>query len=258
MIRSAWKRLVGDRGAALPSGDQSSQQPAPPSGAAAPPPLPRSAYKAVWNQLSDTESRAKMHVVGSEREEDFSATAEETLAALMSTVGVRPDDTILEIGCGVGRVGSVLAPRCREWIGCDVSSNMIAHTRARLQQFPNVRAVEISGYDLQPIADQSVDLVYCTIVFMHLDEWDRYNYVLEALRVLRPGGRIVIDNFSICSDAGWEVFEIHRRFPPAERPSHISKSSTPQELETYLRRAGFADVQGRTDGSIVRYWGIKP
>jgi len=67
MIRSAWKRLVGDRGAALPSGDQSSQQSAPPSGAAAQPPLPRSAYKAVWNQLSDTESRAKMHVVGSER-----------------------------------------------------------------------------------------------------------------------------------------------------------------------------------------------
>ena len=246
MFRSALKRLIG-------------VAPTPPS--APPPPAPappRSAYKAVWNGLSDTETRAKMHVIGSEREEDFRATGEETRAALASSVGIRPDDTILEIGCGVGRVGQVLAPLCKEWIGCDVSSNMIAHARARLQPFRNVRLVEISGYDLQPIPDQSIDVVYCTIVFMHLDEWDRYNYVLEAFRVLRPGGRISIDNFSLCSDAGWEVFEIHRKFAPADRPPHMSKSSTPDELETYLRRAGFEQVQGRTEGQIVRYWGVKP
>jgi hypothetical protein len=94
---------------------------------------------------------------------------------------------------------------------------------------------------------------------MHLDEWDRYNYVLEAARILRPGGRVFIDNFSICSDEGWAVFETHRTlFPPGARPPHISKSSTPQELETYLRRAGFTDVQGATQGQLVRYWGVKP
>jgi hypothetical protein len=93
---------------------------------------------------------------------------------------------------------------------------------------------------------------------MHLEEWDRYNYVLEARRVLRPGGRVYIDNFSLCADEGWQVFETHRTaFPPMQRPAQISKSSTPQELETYLRRAGFEDVQGRTDASIVRYWGLK-
>jgi ubiquinone/menaquinone biosynthesis C-methylase UbiE len=222
-------------------------------------PLPRSAYKSVWNSLGDTESRAKMHVVGSEREEDFDNTGAETRDILVSTVGIRPDDTVLEIGCGVGRVGKVLAPICREWIGCDVSGNMIAHARRRLQSLPNVKLVEISGYDLAPIPDASVDVVYCTIVFMHLDEWDRYNYVLEARRILRPGGRVFIDNFSICSDEGWAVFETHRTlFPPDRRPSHISKSSTPQELETYLRRAGFVDVQGATQASIVRYWAIKP
>lgn len=245
MFRRVLKRLVGS-------------PPPPPAPPPPAPPKPRSAYKAVWNELSDTESRAKMHVIGSEREEDFRATAEETRAALASSVGIRPEDTILEIGCGVGRVGQVLAPLCKEWIGCDVSRNMIEHARARLQQFPNVRLVEISGYDLQPIPDQSVDVVYCTIVFMHLEEWDRYNYVVEAHRVLRPGGRLSIDNFSLCSDAGWEVFETHRKFAPADRPPHMSKSSTPDELETYLRRAGFEQIQGRSEGTIVRYWGVKP
>jgi ubiquinone/menaquinone biosynthesis C-methylase UbiE len=242
MIPNALKRLVRRAAAAAPS----------------PAIAPRSAYKPVWNDLADTESRAKMHVIGSEREEDFAATAIETKQILESTVCIRSDDTILEIGCGVGRVGQALAPVCRQWIGCDVSSNMLEHTRKRLQSFPNVKLVEISGFDLKPIPDASVDLVYCTIVFMHLDEWDRYNYVLEARRVLRPGGRIFIDNFSLCSDEGWGVFETHRTvFPPNQRPSHISKSSTPQELETYLRRAGFQDVQGTTESQMVRYWGVK-
>ena len=35
-------------------------------------------------------------------------------------------DTVLEIGCGIGRVGEVLATRCREWIGADVSAGMCA------------------------------------------------------------------------------------------------------------------------------------
>jgi SAM-dependent methyltransferase len=225
----------------------------------APPAPARSAYKSVWNTLGDTESRAKLHVIGSEREEDFAATGAETRDILANTVGIRPDDTFLEIGCGVGRVGQVLAPLCRQWIGCDVSGNMIAHATRRLQAFPNVRLVEISGYDLKPIPDASVDVVYCTIVFMHLDEWDRYNYVLEAARILRPGGRVFIDNFSICSDEGWALFETLRTtFPPGERPPHISKSSTPQELETYLRRAGFEQLQSSFRGQILQCWAVKP
>lgn len=83
----------------------------------------------------------------------------------------------------------------------------------RLSKFKNVRLVEISGFDLKPIADASVDVLYCTVVFMHLEEWDRYNYVLEAYRVLRPGGRIYIDNFSLCTEEGWSVFETHRNIP---------------------------------------------
>ena len=241
MLRRILRRLEGERAA-------------PP-----PPPPPPSTYKAVWNELGDTETRAKLHVIGSEREEDFAATAAETCEILGQTVGIRPDDTFLEIGCGVGRVGQALAPRCREWIGCDVSGNMLGHARRRLQAHTNVKFIEISGSDLKPVADQSIDVVYCTVVFMHLMEWDRYTYVLEAHRVLRPGGRVFVDNFSICTDEGWGVFENLRKiFPSEQRPQQISKSSTPQELEVYLTRAGFVDIGHRTDGQWIRCWGTKP
>jgi hypothetical protein len=92
---------------------------------------------------------------------------------------------------------------------------------------------------------------------MHLESWDRYNYISDAFRVLRPGGRIYIDNINLCSDGGWKVFETHRAMLPASRPPHMTQNSTPQEIETYLTRAGFSDVRIRTDDDWVRASGIK-
>ena len=218
----------------------------------------RSEYKKVWSALSTTEEQAKLHVIGVTEEAALQSTGEETLRLLQDSVGIEKDDGVLEIGCGVGRVGKVVAPLCRKWIGCDVASNMLSLTAQRLSDLSNVELVEISGYDLSGVADASVDVVYCTVVFMHLESWDRYNYVSEAFRVLRPGGRIYVDNINLCSDGGWRVFETHRAFPPSDRPPHMTQNSTPQEIETYLNRGGFDEVRMRSDDDWIRAWGIKP
>src|SRR5438477_5702108 len=86
--------------------------------------------------------------------------------------------------------------------------------RRTIKGLSNVELVEISGYNLSGVADASVDVVYCTVVFMHLECWDRYNYVSEAFRALRPRGRIYVDNINLCSEGGWKVFETHRAFLP--------------------------------------------
>ncbi len=220
----------------------------------------RGDYKSVWGALSGTKEEAYMVVSGYTDEGKFHADAEDTLDILRETIGIRSSDVFLEIGCGVGRVGRVLAPFVREWIGCDVSANMLRLAQRRLLGLANIRLQEISGYDLQPIADNSVDAVYTTVVFMHLEEWDRYGYVLEAMRVLKPGGRFYCDNVDLASKKGWAVFEESRTtFPPHERPAQISKCSTQPELETFLKRAGFADVRvaGRLDFWAYA-WGVKP
>jgi ubiquinone/menaquinone biosynthesis C-methylase UbiE len=217
----------------------------------------RSEYKKVWSALSTTEEQAKLHVIGVTEEAALQATGEETLRFLQGSVGIGKDDVVLEIGCGIGRVGKVVAPLCRKWIGCDVASNMLALTAARLKDLPNVELVEISGYNLSGVTDASVDVVYCTVVFMHLESWDRHNYILEGFRVLRPNGRIYVDNINLCSDGGWKVFEVHRAMSSTNRPSHMTQNSTPQEIEAYLRRAGFSDVQIRTNDDWIRASGIK-
>jgi len=207
-------------------------------------PVPvRGDYKTTWDSAAVDVDSAKLAVSGYTDENEYERTAQANVELLEQTVGLDPSDEILEIGCGVGRVGAALAPRCRRWVGADVSANMLGHARERLRDFDNVELVELSGWDLAPIPAASLDVVYCTVVFMHLDEWERFKYVSEAMRVLRPGGRLYIDNFNLCSEPGWAFFtEMATNYHPLGRPPNISKSSTPDEMRTYFERGGFSDV----------------
>jgi SAM-dependent methyltransferase len=94
---------------------------------------------------------------------------------------------------------------------------------------------------------------------MHLFEWDRYRYVQEALRVLRPGGRCYFDNFPLDSEHGWKVFSESASYPLERRPAHLSMSSTREELRTYLEKAGFADtVVHDLQNGMIAATGRKP
>ncbi len=203
----------------------------------------RSSYKQVWNLQAQDLDTAKLAVAGHTDEATFDETARDTIISLRQTIGLSPYDVILEIGCGVGRVGKLLAPQCIHWIGTDISGVMLGHARERLRDLPNVTLIELSGVGLREILSESLDVVYCTIVFMHLYEWDRYTYVTEAFRTLRPGGRCFVDNLNLASDTGWGVFEAGRAYPLERRPAHLSMCSTREELETYLKRAGFTEIQ---------------
>jgi len=86
----------------------------------------------------------------------------------------------------------------------------------------------------------------------------RYGYVEEAFRVLRPGGKPYVDNVNLCCDGGWSVFETHRWFSSSERPDHITVCSTPQELQEYLKRAGFEQIECHAGDELISVWGRKP
>jgi SAM-dependent methyltransferase len=219
----------------------------------------RSQYKQVWNGLSHEPRKARYAILGTADETEFLGSAAVSAAEIQETVCISSDDIALEIGCGIGRVGKALAPFCREWIGCDVSANMLGLARDNLAGLANIKLVEVSGFDLAPVPDMTVDVVYCHVVFMHLWPFDRYNYVLEAKRVLRPGGRVFIDNIDLLTEEGWRVFEKDRTgYAPLKRPPHVSLISTPDELTTYLSRAGFESIRTRNIRFWVQAWATKP
>lgn len=202
----------------------------------------RSNYKKVWDLQAQDVETAKLAVAGLTDEATLDATADVTIATLENTVGIHPGDIFLEIGCGVGRVGKRLAQRCFHWIGTDISGEMIRHASDRLSSLPNVSFVELHTVGLGEFCSDSLDVVYCTVVFMHLLEWDRFRYVEEAFRVLRPGGRCYFDNFALHSEFGWNFFRQTGKHSLETRPAHISMSSTRDELGIYLHRAGFVNI----------------
>lgn len=218
----------------------------------------RGDYGAEWDAAAQSLMDARINVYGSADaqlgEDSGLATANE----LVRVCGVTRDEVVLEIGCGVGRVGSKLAKMCREWVGCDVSRAMLEHTRKAMGTQTNFRLVHLNGRDLPGVADGSIDVVYCSAVFMHLDEWDRYRYVCEAFRVLRPGGRIYVDSMNLLGEQGWAQFVELAELDPLQRPTRIGKTSTPQELEHYVTRAGFTAVQVESGPLFVTCWGRKP
>jgi ubiquinone/menaquinone biosynthesis C-methylase UbiE len=203
----------------------------------------RSDYKKVWNRQTQNLDVASLAVAGFSDEGSMELTSRFSVDVLKYTVGLDANDIVLEIGCGIGRVGKALSRECQHWFGADISGGMLAHAARRLSGLANTTLVELATVGLQEFPRDSFDLVYCTIVFMHLLEWDRYRYVEEAFRVLRPGGRCYFDNFQLNCDSGWKLFMDGSHHPLDRRPAHISMSSSPEELRTYLGKAGFEEIR---------------
>ncbi|HEY1793766.1 MAG TPA: methyltransferase domain-containing protein [Opitutaceae bacterium] len=203
----------------------------------------RSDYKRVWDRQAAEYDVASLAVGGFIGEDTLERRAEATIETLRAIVGIRPNDVILEIGCGIARVGKPLSHLCLHWVGADISGEMLKHARRRLEGCGNTTLVELATVGLQELPSDSFDLVYCTIVFMHLFEWDRYRYVQEAFRVLTPGGRAYFDNFPLDSDHGWQIFTQGAQYTLGRRPAHLSMSSSREELRTYLSRAGFERIR---------------
>jgi SAM-dependent methyltransferase len=87
------------------------------------------------------------------------------------------------------------------------------------------------------------DCVYSTIVFMHLDKVEVFNYIREVYRLLAPGGRAYFDTYNLLAPQAWEEFvKIADSLPAWVRPGHVSQFSTPPEMRKYMEEAGFDPV----------------
>jgi SAM-dependent methyltransferase len=218
----------------------------------------RTEYGRVWDSVAQSRTDAMKAVAGHESDEEWARSGRSTADDIAAETRLTAADTVLDIGCGAGRVGVHVVPRCRTWIGADVSRQMLAHAQQALGGAANVELVHLTGDGLPASLDGRVDVVYCTTVFMHLEEWDRYRYVQGAFRALKPGGRLYVDSFSLLSPDGWALFEQMAALPPKERPPHISKASTPQELRTFVEKAGFTDIRVREGQLFVTVLARKP
>lgn len=93
---------------------------------------------------------------------------------------------VLEAGCGEGYGADLIADVARRVVAVDYDAAAVAHVRTR---YPRVQVVAANLASL-PLPDTSVDVVVNFQVIEHL--WDQPQFVTECLRVLRPGGLLLM------------------------------------------------------------------
>jgi len=72
--------------------------------------LQRRQYAEVWDSLAASSREAAVAAAGQQDEAEFYLSALKCVHTLRELVPVGAQDDILEIGCGVGRIGLALAP----------------------------------------------------------------------------------------------------------------------------------------------------
>jgi methionine biosynthesis protein MetW len=96
-----------------------------------------------------------------------------------------PHDRCIDIGCGEGRTGVWLRERVASYVGVDVAQNAVEEARAS-----GLDAHLIQDAADLPFPDDSFDLAICIEVLEHL--FEPHLAVAEGLRVLGPGGRLIV------------------------------------------------------------------
>jgi ubiquinone/menaquinone biosynthesis C-methylase UbiE len=220
-------------------------------------------YKQIWNGLSTSLDDASFYVccLKGDDEEEIRRNGTFTADFLRDVLRLKPTDKVLEIGCGVARIGRELAPHCGEWHGTDISGNMLEYAAERTRGIPNVYYHELPDNSLRIFADNTFDCVYSSIVFMHLDKPDMFTYMRESYRVLKPGGKAYFDTYNLLGPEGWEQFlQILTAYPPGTpRPGHISQFSTPQEMQKFMDESGYdwVHIDGENNLQLVVALGRK-
>jgi SAM-dependent methyltransferase len=132
---------------------------------------------------------------------------------------------VLEAGCGEGYGADLIAGVARRVVALDYDEATVAHVSAR---YPRVE-VQHGNLAALPLADASVDVVVNFQVIEHL--WDQPQFVRECLRVLRPGGLLLM------STPNRITFSPGRDTPV--NPFHTRELNA-AELTELLTTAGFA------------------
>jgi SAM-dependent methyltransferase len=100
--------------------------------------------------------------------------------------------SMLEVGCGAGRMTASFARRFASVYALDISEEMQDLAKQHLAGFQNIDWVLGNGTNLSAIPSESVDFVFSYLVLQHLPAEDlAMAYVREILRVLKQGGMLL-------------------------------------------------------------------
>lgn len=137
--------------------------------------------------------------------------------------------TVGDLGCGTGTVSAALAPFVARVVAVDGSAAMLQAAKKRLQGFDNIdlRRGELESL---PIDDRRLDAATLMLVLHHVPEPERA--LVEASRVLKPGGRVVLVDMLP-----------HDRESYRQQMGHVWLGFSDEHVRRLLAATGFEEVR---------------
>ncbi len=109
-----------------------------------------------------------------------------------------PDDraTLVEIGSGIGRMTCAFTHEFSAVVACDLDAGFLERCRetvARFGKADRLRTLEVADGRTLDLPDDSADAAFSYITLQHCDADDALDLTSEAVRVVRPGGRVALN-----------------------------------------------------------------
>jgi ubiquinone/menaquinone biosynthesis C-methylase UbiE len=164
--------------------------------------------------------------------------------------GLKPTDTLVDLGCGSGRLAIQVVPALvgGHYTGIDISRSMLDEARKRIERSVPDPPCRVSWIHqttpLFELDDKSVDMMCAFSVINYMEHEDAYLYFKEALRIVRPGGHFVFSCLPINTERAREVFFKSASMDMQTRHRRIRHVVTSRDLMTHIVKiAGWEPVR---------------
>lgn len=193
-------------------------------------------------------------------------------AATTRAVAARPGERILDLGAGTASSSASLAASGAEIVAADFSAGMLEEGRRRHGELPNLSFVQADAMDL-PFGDAEFDAVTMSYAIRNVN--DPKKVLAELFRVTKPGGRLVITEFSTPPSKLFRGFFGFYNSQVLPRIARVASSNAeaydylnesikdwPEQktFASWIREAGWIDVAWRnlTFGIVAVHRARKP
>ncbi len=122
---------------------------------------------------------------------------------------------VFDLAAGHGRNSSKLAPMAGNLVIQDIQAGNIDVCKERFRGAKNIEFLVGNGYDFSPTQDARISLIYCFDAMVHFNRDVVRSYLLDAFRVLRPGGKGFFHHSNYTGGNDWRANPAGRNYMSA-------------------------------------------